>query len=370
MTMKRTPLFELHQSLGARMVPFAGWEMPVQYSSIIEEHKAVRENAGIFDVSHMGEIIVSGEGALRFLDMVTCNRVASIEDGQVQYNAVVNEDGGLVDDITIYRLSSTEFFVCSNASNYEAVEAHFRKYKPNDVTVINESEDWHQIALQGPNAESLLKKVTGVDPSEIYYFRFKDYESDDHLLRISRTGYTGEDGFEIYSDVAAGVKLWEELLATNAVVPVGLGARDTLRLEAMYPLYGHELNATLTPVESGIGWIVKDKDEPYLGYERIMEHKKNGPPGRVVPLVLEEAGVPRDDYPVLDAGGAKELGRILSGTHSPSLGKGIGTAYLPAEAANEGTELLVEIRKRRPRARVVKGPFVQGTAGRNRFKKG
>lgn len=349
------------------MVPFAGWEMPVQYSSILEEHVAVRTQAGVFDVSHMGEIVVKGPKSRDFLEHLTCNVVASLVDGQVQYNAVLNEAGGLVDDVTIYRISADNYFVCSNASNYEAVFAHFKKFQTVGVEIENESDQWHQIALQGPAAELIFEETTGVDCSAIGYFRFRDIEFQGALLRISRTGYTGEDGFEIYSDRESGVRLWNLLLesgAAHGLKPCGLGARDTLRLEAMYPLYGHELSAEWSPVESGIGWIVKEKTPPYLGYDRIQREKREGPAFKHVPFLLLEPGVPRAEYVAYAAGAAEPAGVVLSGAYSPTLKVGIGTVRLPAALAVPEQEFEVEIRGRRFKARVQKGAFVKGGAGR------
>ncbi len=349
------------------MVPFAGWDMPVQYSSIIQEHQAVREKAGLFDVSHMGEIIVKGPKSLDFLEFLTCNAVNAMQDGQVQYNVVLNEAGGLVDDITIYRLSVEEYFIVSNASNYEAVTQHFKKHSRDGVEIDNQSDNWHQLAIQGPQAEKIFQKISGLETENLNYFEFRDLNYKGAQLRISRTGYTGEDGFEIYSDVKAGTALWNELLeggADDGLLPAGLGARDTLRLEAFYPLYGHELNAEWTPVQSGIAWVAKEKSEPYLGYETIMRHKNEGAPGRVVGFVLEGGGVPRDGYRVLAADGTTELATVLSGAHSPSLGKGIGSVYLPLESAAADTPLQIEMRNRLVPARVHRGAFVKGSAGK------
>ena len=345
------------------MVPFAGWDMPVQYSSIIQEHQAVRKTAGLFDVSHMGEIIVKGPKSLDFLEFLTCNKVSTMQDGQVQYNVVLNENGGLVDDITIYRLNAEEYFVVSNASNYETVTTHFEKHAQNGVSIENQSDVWHQLAVQGPNAESIFTSVSGLQLNDIEYFHFRDLSYNGQSIRVSRTGYTGEDGFEIYSDIETGVALWDALIAGGAV-PAGLGARDILRLEAFYPLYGHELNETWTPVESGIGWTVKEKATPYLGYDLIQKHKRDGAPGRVVGFLLDGGGVPRDGYRVLAEDGERELGPVLSGGHSPTLGQGIGSVYLPMDLAAAGTKLQIELRNRLVPAHVHRGPFVKGGAGK------
>lgn len=364
---RQTPLYEQHKALGGRMVPFAGWDMPVQYSSIIQEHQAVRAKAGLFDVSHMGEIIVKGPKSLDFLEFLTCNAVSSMQDGQVQYNVVLNEQGGLVDDITIYRLARDEYFVVSNASNYEAVAQHFEKNTTDGVEIENQSDAWHQLAIQGPHAENIFTRITGLNLNDLAYFTFRDVKYKNASLRISRTGYTGEDGFEIYSDIEPGIALWNELLEggrADGLLPAGLGARDTLRLEAFYPLYGHELNAEWTPVQSGIGWVVKEKPVPYLSYDKIIDHKKNGAPGRVVGFVLEGGGVPRDGYRVFAADGTTELTTVLSGSHSPTLSKGIGSVYLPMEHAAADTQIQVELRNRLVPARVHRGAFVKGSAGK------
>lgn len=366
MNLRRTPLYQRHIALGGRMTPFAGWEMPVQYSSIIEEHLRVRNFAGIFDVSHMGEIVVRGENALDLLEKTTCNLVSSLSDGQVQYNAVLNEEGGVVDDVTIYRVNATEYFVVANASNHESVSAHLQRYAVGKVDVENQSDAWHLIALQGPRSEEIMAKVLKLDLSDLGYFRFRDILFNGERLRISRTGYTGEDGFELYSSNETGVQLWDRLLQSGGpegLLPVGLGARDTLRLEALYALYGHELSSDRSPVESGIAWIVRRKSPPYLGMERILDQKEKGPTQKVVPFRLLEGGVPREGYPILDSTG-KEIGKTLSGAFSPSLKLGIGTALLPAGLAAAGERIQVDSRGRHLQAEVVAGPFVQGSVKR------
>lgn len=365
MELRKTPLNSAHHALGGRMVPFAGWEMPVQYTSILQEHAAVRKNAGLFDVSHMGEISVTGENAAQFLDSVSCNDVSAIADGQVQYNAVLNEQCGIVDDITIYRVNSREFFVVSNASNYERVTQHLQSFNPAGVEIQNIASTIHQIAVQGPLAEKYLSDYLGTSLDSIGYYRFKDLKQKGENLRISRTGYTGEDGFEVYSSIDAGIAIWNDLLAkygSAGVIPCGLGARDLLRLEARYALYGHELNETWTPVESGIGWIVKPKAIRFPSYQKVLEQKQNGPANCVLGFLMKEAGVPREGYAVVDAAG-KELGKVLSGGHSPALAAGIGTAFLPP-----GTEeIFIQIRDKKIPASVHKKAFVQGTAGKNRI---
>lgn len=368
--LKQTPLHTIHKEMGAKMVPFGGWDMPVQYTGIIQEHLATRSAAGLFDVSHMGEIFVTGNEAdvLSFLESVTCNTITGMKVGQVQYNAVVNEDGGLVDDITVYKFSDSKYMICSNASNYPAVTKHLETYKKGNVTVVDDSKNWHQIALQGPKADEIFSKYLGKDLSSILYYHFEEMNWKGETIIVSRTGYTGEDGFEIYTSNALGVNIWKDLLEIGkdfGLVPVGLGARDTLRLEAKYPLYGHELNAEWTPVESGINFIVKEKPSPYLGYERIIADKKNGPKRKVVGIRLMEPGVLRENFPIFSSDG-KEIGKSTSGTHSPSRKESLGLAILETEFAKNQMEVFVEIRGQKKLAKVETGAFIQGSVRNNR----
>lgn len=366
MSLLKTPLNERHKMLNGHMVPFAGWEMPVRYLSIIEEYEAVRRAAGIFDVSHMGELTVAGDGAKDFLEKITCNRVSDLEIGQVRSNAVLNQRGGLVDDITIYKISSNEYFVVANASNAGAVFEYFNENNSGGVLIRNDSSKWNQIALQGPGAQDMLQRYTGIDFSDTGYYRFKDFNFKGEKIRVSRTGYTGEDGFEIYSSPSLGVAVWDSLLAenkSNGLLPCGLASRDILRLESLYPLYGHELNDVWTPVESGIGWIVKEKDIKFPAYDVIIKQKKNGSEKRVAPFLLEENGIPREGYSVFSGEGV-EIGKVLSGAYSPTLKKGIGTAMLPSAFIGPGHAIYIEIRSKKIPAAVVKGAFVRGTAGK------
>lgn len=366
--MKKTPLNSNHKELGAKMVPFGGWDMPVQFSGIIAEHLATRSHAGIFDVSHMGEIIVEGEDALAFLEKLTCNTVSSLTNGQIQYNVILNEEGGVVDDITLYKISESKYFICSNASNVDAAYSHLVSYKGSyKVTITNDSDQWHQIALQGPKANQILGDYLKTDMDAIGYFKFAFLDFQDEKILVSRTGYTGEDGFEIYTSVPAGIKIWIDLLEnyrSQGLVPVGLGARDTLRMEAKYPLYGHELTADRTPVESGLGWIVKEKPVPYLGMDRILQDKKNGPKQKIIGIKLLEPGVLREDYPLF-ADGEEPIGKTTSGTHSPSLKESIGLALVNAEHAIDGKEISVEIRGKKKKAILHSGKFIQGSVRRN-----
>ncbi len=365
---KRTPLNENHKALGAKMVPFGGWEMPVQYTGIITEHTSTRTNAGLFDVSHMGEIFLEGkkENLLHLLEKITCNSIVSLENFQVHYNAVLNKDGGLVDDITVYKFNDEKYMICSNASNYENVYSHIVSF-PNEVSIRNESPDWHQIAIQGPRANEIFSKYLSKNLDYIKYYRFDLIPFNGEDLIVSRTGYTGEDGFEIYSSIPTGKKIWEDLLEMGkpyGLVPVGLGARDTLRIEAKYPLYGHELNSYRTPVESGIGWIVKDKDKPFLGYDKIMLQKKEGPSEKIVGVKLTEPGVLRENYPVFGKDGSR-IGLITSGTYSPTLKASIGLAILKKGFWDNNTEVQVEIRNELKKAVVHTGSFIAGSVRKN-----
>ncbi|HMZ60003.1 MAG TPA: glycine cleavage system aminomethyltransferase GcvT [Leptospiraceae bacterium] len=362
--MKKTPLNEIHKKSGAKMVPFGGWDMPVQYTGIIQEHLATREAAGLFDVSHMGEIFLEGseKELLELLERLTCNTVSRMHDGQVQYNAVVNENGGLVDDITVYRFSAGKFMICSNASNYEKVYEHFLKYNSSSVQIRNESSSWHQIAIQGPKADHMFSDYIGQDISHIKYYHFAPVKFRGEEMIVSRTGYTGENGFEIYSSVSLGLSIWSEILEMkkkDGLVPVGLGARDTLRLEAKYPLYGHELNETRTPVESGIGWIVKEKDAPYLGYDRIINDKKNGAKVSLYAMILKEPGVLRENFKVFDGSG-NEIGLTTSGSYSPSLRQSIALAVLRT-GIPDGTEVFAEIRGEKKKAAIHQSKFIPGS---------
>ena len=350
-------------------MPFGGWDMPVQYTSIIQEHLATRSTAGLFDVSHMGEIFLTGkkEPLLNFLEKLTCNQVGSMQDFQVQYNAVLNEQGGLVDDITIYKFHDEKYMICSNASNYEAVYEHLLKFNT-DIQITNESSNWHQIAIQGPKANEIFSKYTDQNLEEIGYYKFKLISFKGEEILVSRTGYTGEDGFEIYTSVPVGIQIWSELLEfgkSYGLVPVGLGARDTLRLEAKYALYGHELNATRTPVESGIGWIVKEKANPYLAYDKIISQKKNGAEYGVTGIKLSEAGVLRENYSLFDEAG-NLIGQTTSGSYSPSLKEGIGLAYIKKSFIKNETIVMVEIRGSKKKCVIQTGNFINGSVRKNK----
>lgn len=365
-TMKQTPLNAVHKALGARMVPFGGWEMPVQYAGVIEEHLAVREHAGLFDVSHMGEVEVAGPEALALVQKLTTNDAARLVDGQVQYSALCYPDGGVVDDVTLYRSSASHFLFCVNASNTDKDFAWMRQVHAESgitgATLTNRSSEFAQVALQGPKAPAILARLTNAPLADIAYYHFREGEVAGVPALISRTGYTGEDGFELYIPAAAAVALWNRLLEVGKVdglMPIGLGARDTLRLEKGYALYGHELSSTITPLEAGLGWIVKLDKGDFVGRDALVKQKAAGLPRKLVGLAMEERGIPREGYPVYV--GDRQVGSVTSGTMSPSLKNGIALALVESASAVLDSELLISVRDRKLRARIVKPPFVKKT---------
>ena len=355
--LNRTPLYRAHRRLGAKMVEFAGWEMPVQYHGVIEEHLAVRNRAGLFDVSHMGEIEVRG-GALEACQRVTANDLSRLKVSQAQYNLLLNENGGIVDDVVVYRLETDHFLFCVNASNTEK-DFQWMKEKSGGLTEIeNTSSRYVQLALQGPFAERILKRLTPLPLQNMAPFHFSfGAVSAVHCL-VARTGYTGEDGFELYCDPSEGEKLWNTLLDAgngDGLQPVGLGARDTLRLERALPLYGHELGESTTPLEAGLEWVTKFSKGAFLGREVLLRQKQEGVKKRLVGLEMIEPGIPRSHYPILKQG--RPIGEVTSGTMSPTLRKAIALGYVLTEEAAVGNSVEVEIRGRRVAARTVSLPF-------------
>jgi aminomethyltransferase len=362
--MNKTPLNQIHRQLGARMVDFGGWDMPVQYSGVIAEHKAVRTTAGLFDVSHMGEIEVSGSQAFDFLQYATTNDVASLTDGQVQYTALCYETGGVVDDLTLYRFASDRYLLCVNASNSDKdfawLEDLLKKSNYTDLTLINRSVEYAQLALQGPVAANILAKLTSTNLSAIKFYRFEEGEVAGIKTIISRTGYTGEDGFELYCATADGVALWQALMKVGeslGLQPIGLGARDTLRLEKAYALYGHEITADIMPIEARLAWITKLKKGDFVGRDAMLKAKEAGLSRKLIALTLTVSGVPREGYPVFSDG--REVGYVTSGTMSPSLKKGIALALVEASVADGEGALEIGIRKRRMPAERTSLPFVK-----------
>jgi glycine cleavage system T protein (aminomethyltransferase) len=359
--LKRTPLYDEHRALGARLVEFSGWEMPVQYSGILDEHRAVRERAGLFDVCHMGEFHIEGPGALDFLQGLVPNNVARLADGQALYTQICNEQAGTLDDLLIYRLADVRYMAVVNAGTMEGDWAWFTKQAAGhaDMTLSNDSDTTGLIALQGPRALEILQPLTATKLDAIAYYHFAEGTVAGISCLISRTGYTGEDGFELYCASGDVVILWRALLeagAPHGLIPAGLGARDTLRLEAGYCLYGHELNEQTSPLEAGLGWSVKlEKGHDFIGREALLAQKQQGLPRKLVGIELRDRGVPRADYVILRDG--KPIGVLTSGTVGPTLGKAIGMGYVSPENAAPGTEIAIDIRGKAVPAAIVPLPF-------------
>ncbi len=361
--MKITPLNQQHKQLGARMVPFGGWEMPVQYSGVIDEHLAVRSAAGLFDVSHMGEIEVKGTDALAYIQQLTINDASVLVDGQIQYSAFCYPDGGVVDDVTLYRFSADHFMFCVNASNIDKDFAWMQKVLTDgafaDVVLTNRSPEFAQLALQGPKAQLILAQLTSADIGQLIYYHFTQADVAGVPTIISRTGYTGEDGFELYFAADKAQRLWTRLLEAGAgegLIPIGLGARDTLRLEKKYALYEHELSEAITPLEAGLGWITKLDKPFFVGQAALKAMQAQGVPRRLVAIRMNDKGIAREGYPVFVDG--VEVGTVTSGTLSPSLKVGIALALVKASVAAVGTELEIGIRQRRVPAEIIKPPFI------------
>jgi aminomethyltransferase len=354
--LKKTPLNSLEHELGGKMIDFGGWELPVQFTGILDEHEAVRTAAGLFDVSHMGEVTVKGPEALGLLQRATCNDVSKLADGRAQYNGLLYPTAGFVDDILIYQIAPNDFFVVVNASNSDKdFEWLADCAKGLDVEVKNESANYAQLALQGPNAERILQPLTDVDLSSMKYYRFAKGRVDGVDALVSRTGYTGEDGFEIYVAPAESQRIFRKLLEGGQVKPCGLGARDTLRLEAKMALYGNDIDETTTPLEADLGWIVKIEKGDFFGRDVLQRESAEGPRRKLVGFEMVDRGIARHGYPIVD--GKEEIGVVTSGTHAPTLKKAIGLAYLPPDKAAPGTEFDVLIRGKETRARVVPTPF-------------
>ncbi|HEX8704869.1 MAG TPA: glycine cleavage system aminomethyltransferase GcvT [Myxococcaceae bacterium] len=355
---RRTPLNDAHRKLGARMVDFVGWDMPVQYTSVIAEHEAVRNAVGLFDVSHMGEIEFSGPGALEAANRLISNDLSKCADGQAVYAGLLNEQGAFVDDVVAYRFSPERIFICVNSSNRDKdfawMSQHAQGVKP-----VDRSDDYAQIAVQGPKAPGLIQRLTKADLSKVGTYRFTEGEVAGVKCIISRTGYTGEDGFELYCAADHGEKLWNALMQegqADGVKPAGLGARDSLRTEMKYALYGNDIDDTHTALEAGLGWIVKlDKPGGFIGKDALLQQKTAGVKRKLVGFELTGSGIPRHGYPILKDG--QRVGEVTSGTMGPSVKKPIGMGYVPTELSAEGSTFDVEIRGRPVAAKVVKTPF-------------
>ncbi len=356
---RRTPLYELHRELGARMVPFAGFTMPVQYTSILEEHRAVRERAGLFDVSHMGQIHLAGPGAIASAERLVSCSVASLRPGRVRYGLLCNLQGGVVDDVTVYRTGATELFFCVNAANIASDRAWIEAHLVPGTRLEDRSEATGLLALQGPCAAAVLGPLCDFEPDSVRRFRFTTGRVAGLPALVSRTGYTGSDGYEIYLAGASTATVFRALLdagRSSGLLPAGLGARDTLRLEAALPLYGHELDATTSPLEAGLERFVKLEAGGFLGCEAIAERRRNGIKRRLAGFTVEARGIVRAGHPLLQDG--REIGRVTSGGPSPTLGKSIGLGYVPPALATPGTGLTAKVRGRDIPVRTVATPFV------------
>ncbi|CAM5204228.1 Aminomethyltransferase OS=Ureibacillus acetophenoni OX=614649 GN=gcvT PE=3 SV=1 [Ureibacillus acetophenoni] len=358
--LKRTPLFEEYAKSGGKTIDFGGWELPVQFSSIKEEHDAVRNRAGLFDVSHMGEIFVEGKDALNYLQILLSNDISKIQIGGAQYNAMCYENGGVVDDLIVYFLEENRYLLCVNAANIEKDYDWMISNAEGDVTITNKSSEYAQIALQGPLSEEVLQTLTDTDLSEIKSFKFKDnVDVAGNNVLVSRSGYTGEDGFELYGAPEAIVDLWSKILEAGkdkGVIPAGLGARDTLRFEAGLPLYGQELSKDISPLEAGIGFAVKlQKESDFIGKKALIAQKEAGLPRKLVGVEMIDKGIPRHGYKVFKDG--VEIGEITTGTQLPSTKRNVGLALIDSKFTELGLEVEIEIRNKRVLAKTVATPF-------------
>lgn len=358
--LKKTPLFETYLEYGAKTIDFGGWDLPVQFSSIKEEHEAVRTKAGLFDVSHMGEVEVKGDQALAYLQRLVTNDVSKLVDGQAQYTAMCYENGGTVDDLLIYRRAEDHFLLVINASNIEKDVAWMKEHEIDAVTITNISDEVAQLAIQGPLAEQILQKQTAFPLSEISFFHFVDQVKIAGIdVLVSRTGYTGEDGFELYCDSIHAPVLWKAILSegqAEGIVACGLGARDTLRFEARLPLYGQELSKDISPLEAGIGFAVKvNKEAEFIGKEALSKQKEQGLTRKLVGIEMIDKGIPRTGYEVFVNG--VQVGTVTTGTQSPTLKKNVGLALIDKSHTALGTEVEVQIRKKRLKAIVIATPF-------------
>ncbi len=362
---KSTALTAVHSNSGAKMAPFAGYMMPIQYTGINDEHETVRNSVGIFDVSHMGEFILKGENALDLIQRVTSNDASKLTDGKAQYSCFTNEQGGIVDDLIVYRLDEKSYMLVVNASNIKKDWNWINKFNTKNVEMHNISDKTSLLAIQGPKAMSVLQKLTIVDLNDIPYYSFARGEvAGTKNVIISNTGYTGAGGFEIYFEnhpEGSGAKhIWEALMEAGqefGIKPAGLGARDTLRLEMGFCLYGNDIDDTTSPLEAGLGWITKFTKE-FTNSKNLLAQKEQGVTKKLVGFEMIDKGIPRHDYEIKDASN-NLIGRVTSGTQSPSLQKAIGMGYVKKEFAAEGTEIFISIRDKAIKAKVVKPPFIK-----------
>lgn len=359
--MKRTPLYEEHCALGGKMIDFGGWELPVQYAGILEEHRQVRKAAGLFDVSHMGEIHVSGPDSESFIQRLVTNDIAGAREYKVIYSPMCYPDGGVVDDLLVYKYSDTDFLIIVNASNTDKDFEWFLQNSHGKVSIQNDSSQYAQLAIQGPRAEAVLQKLTGSPLQEVKFFTFKsNIEICSKKAIVSRTGYTGEDGFEIYLKPEDACLIWGSLLEAgkeDGLVPVGLGARDTLRFEAALPLYGQEISENISPLEAGLGKFVKPGKGDFIGRDALVRQMEQGVKRKLTGFEMVDRGIPRSHYEVQADG--KSVGFVTTGSYSPSLDKNIGLALLDIDYSVEGTGIDILIRNKPVRAETISIPFYQ-----------
>lgn len=357
--MKNTALTSIHESLGAKMVPFAGFNMPVQYEGVNIEHQNVREHVGVFDVSHMGEFLISGPNALELVQRVSSNDASKLTIGRAQYAYLPNETGGIVDDMIVYKMKEDQYLLVVNASNIDKDWDHISKYNIMNADMKNLSDDYSLLAIQGPKAVEAMQSLTSVDLSAIkfYHFEVADFAGIDNVI-ISATGYTGSGGFEIYCKNTEVKQIWNKVFEAGAsfnIKPIGLAARDTLRLEMGYCLYGNDIDETTSPFEAGLGWVTKFT-KPFVNYEQLQQHKEKGVDRKLVGFEMDDRAIPRGGYEIKDSN-QKDLGIVTSGTMSPSIAKGIGMGYVPPIFATPGSKIYIQIRKKLMPATVVKLPF-------------
>ena len=360
--MKNIPLSETHVALGAKMVPFAGFNMPVQYEGVNAEHETVRNAVGVFDVSHMGEFLIEGEHALELIQKVTSNDASKLTIGKAQYSCLPNDTGGIVDDLIVYRIKETTYLLVVNASNIEKDWQWIQSKNDIGATMRNLSDDYALLAIQGPKAIEAMQALTSHDLSAISFYNFivGDFAGIEHVI-ISATGYTGSGGFEIYCKNSEAKQIWDKVFEAGAnygIKPIGLAARDTLRLEMGYCLYGNDIDDTTSPIEAGLGWITKFTKK-FTNSDALEKEKQNGAKRKLIAFELNERGVPRHGYDIVDANGIK-IGEVTSGTMAPSLNKGIGLGYVPTAFAEVGSTIFIQIRKNAIPATIVKLPFYKG----------
>ncbi|WP_029033629.1 glycine cleavage system aminomethyltransferase GcvT [Salinimicrobium terrae] len=360
--MKNIALTSTHIELGAKMVPFAGYNMPVSYEGVNIEHETVRNAVGVFDVSHMGEFLITGENALDLIQKISSNDASKLTDGKAQYSCMPNNEGGIVDDLIIYRFNQEKYLLVVNASNIEKDWNWISQHNSMDATMRDLSDEYSLLAIQGPKAAEAMQSLTDVNLSEIKFYTFEvaPFAGAENVI-ISATGYTGSGGFEIYVKNDDAQRVWDRVFEAGAdygIKPVGLAARDTLRLEMGFCLYGNDIDDTTSPIEAGLGWITKFTKD-FVNSEALKKQKENGPGRKLIGFELDERGIPRQGYDIVDDNG-KVIGNVTSGTMSPSLEKGIGMGYVPVELATPGSKINIQIRKKTLPATVVKMPFYKG----------